>query len=486
MARKRFSRCIFFLVDGARADVVQDMLDAGELPNLKKHVVDCGSGGTAASVFPSTTGPAHAPFITGCTPGTCEIPGIRWLDRHQSDARSHFRQSRSYVGPGALYMDEDLAPGIRTIFEYFDRPAGVFSFLNRGLALLQNKTLLHKSWYWFYAHYTGNWQAVDDAAWRLTEKAVDKGSDFVFSVFPAVDEYSHHTHPFSEKTQDSYREFDRGFGVLVERLSRDKKLEDTLFVLSSDHGLSATHTHFELWRHLDSCGLRTVYYPKILQKGCNAASMISGNGMANVYLKHGDDWDYPPTYDDLQSAGIAGGELVEKLISEDAVDVVAARDGNGGVVACSRNGRAEITYDGDQLHYQCIDGDPFGYAPMVPSMTADESLEVTFDTDYPDAPYQLLKLMSSTRTGDLVVSARKGFDLRELHEYPEHHASHGSLHRDHMHVPLLINADIHRPYVRTVDVYASMLELMGHSTEEYNDIEGRSFASPTYTQGVNT
>ena len=483
MGQKRFSRCIFLLVDGARADVVQELLEADELPNLKKYLVDPGTYQTAATVFPSTTGPAHAPFITGCTPGTCDIPGIRWFDRYQPGDRTHYYQSRSYVGPGSLYMDADLTPGIRTIFEYFDKPTGVFSFLNRGLGLSQNRTMLHKSWYWFYAHYTGHWQAIDDAAWRHIDKAVDSGSDFIFAVLPAVDEYSHHSHPFSEVTQEAYRKVDQGFGNLVERLQTRNMLDDTLFVLSSDHGLTATHTHFELWQHLDECGLKTVYYPKILQKGCNAASMISGNGMAQVYLKYGDDWDRRPTYQEIRDGLVSGGDLIEELVQQEAVDLVAVRDGTGGVVVCSRSGRAEILEQDEAIHYHAIDGDPFGYEPLVPRMTTDESLEATFDTDYPDAPFQLLRLMHSPRCGDIIISARKGYDLRYLYEHPEHHASHGSLHRDHMHVPLLINTEIHRPYIRTVDVFSSMLEAMGHTPQGM--IEGRSFVTPTYTQGVN-
>jgi predicted AlkP superfamily pyrophosphatase or phosphodiesterase len=230
MAYKPFKRCIFFLVDGARADVMSSMLDAGELPALRKHIQEPGSYRSAVTVFPSTTGPAHAPFITGCTPGTCDIPGIRWFDRRQPNGFTHYHQSRSYVGPGSLYMDVDLRPDIRTIFEYFDRPASVFSFLNRGLRLRENQTIMTKSWYWFYAHYTGRWQTIDDAAWGYIHRALDRHADFIFAVFPAVDEHSHHTHPFSDITLESYRAIDRAFSKLVDRLNRENALEDTLFV----------------------------------------------------------------------------------------------------------------------------------------------------------------------------------------------------------------------------------------------------------------
>ncbi|MBI4551078.1 MAG: alkaline phosphatase family protein, partial [Candidatus Latescibacteria bacterium] len=108
MERTPFQRGIFLLIDGARADVMERLLQAGELPHLQRFIVEPGAYRTATSVFPSTTGPAHAPFLTGCTPGTCNIPGIRWFDRMQPNGLSHFRQCRSYVGPGSLYMDADL------------------------------------------------------------------------------------------------------------------------------------------------------------------------------------------------------------------------------------------------------------------------------------------------------------------------------------------------------------------------------------------
>jgi arylsulfatase A-like enzyme len=462
---------------------MQDLLNADELPSLKRFIVEPGAGQTATTVFPSTTGPAHAPFITGCTPGTCDIPGIRWFDRQQPHGMTHFHQSRSYVGPGSLYMDADLRPGIRTIFEYFQRPAGVFSFLNRGMGLFENRTLLSKSWYWFYAHYTGHWQAVDDAAWRYIARALDRDADFIFAVFPAVDEHSHHTHPFSELTLASYRAVDRAFGRLAERMHRQGRLEDTLFVLSSDHGLTATHTHFELWEALNGCGLNTLYYPKILRNGCTAASMISGNGMAHVYLKKGTGWETLPAYREIREGHYGGTDLIEALLAREAVDLVAVRSEEDGIVVCSRQGMAELRDTGAAIEYRIMDGDPFGYTALLPRMTYEESLELTFDTDYPDAPYQLLKLLGSSRSGDMIVSARKGYDLRWLHEHPEHKASHGSLHRDHMHVPLLLNADIARPYVRTTDVFPSMLELMGHLVTD--PIDGQSFVSPLQMEGVN-
>ena len=76
-----FKRFVFILIDGAPYAVFRGLLEKGDLPNIKKYVVDRGSLNKAISVFPSTTGPAFIPFFMGLYPGTANIPGIRWLSK---------------------------------------------------------------------------------------------------------------------------------------------------------------------------------------------------------------------------------------------------------------------------------------------------------------------------------------------------------------------------------------------------------------------
>lgn len=56
---------------------------------------------------------------------------------------------------------------------------------------------------------------------------------------------------------------------------------------------------------------------------------------------------------------------------------------------------------------------------------------------YPNHP-QIDKTFLSSRAGDIIVTAEKGYDLRVL-EFPEHKASHGSLIDEHMKVPFISN-----------------------------------------------
>ena len=78
------------LVDGARADVLARMAQAGELPALQSHFVDRGGLATATSVFPTVSGPAHLPLLAGVHPGAANLPGIRWAER-PSGRRGVFR-----------------------------------------------------------------------------------------------------------------------------------------------------------------------------------------------------------------------------------------------------------------------------------------------------------------------------------------------------------------------------------------------------------
>lgn len=482
METPHFKRVLFLLIDGARDDVMVQLIESGELPNLKRFVLDPGSYRTAISVFPSTTGPAHLPFLTGCTPGMCDVPGIRWFDRRNSDRFTHFRQCRSYVGPGSLYLDRDVGTEIPSIFQFFERPAAVFSVFNRGIRARRRRAVLDKWRAWLYGHYTGDWQAVDAAAWRYAHRAVERELDFLFVLLPAVDELTHLSHPFSDPVLEAYREIDRSFGRFVNHLFRHGILDDTLFVVSSDHGLTATHTHMELFDLLDRHGRNTLYYPKILRNNVSAVAMVSGNAMANVYLRNGRNWGVGPAADAYSGDRTGTGDLISACLAEEAIDLVIERRSRGSIRVHGREGVAEISEEGETLRYRISGRDPFGYQAMPSLLTHDQSLSMTFDSCYPDAPYQLIRLFTSPRAGDLVISARKGYDLRLLHEKPEHLSSHGSLHREHMRVPLLINHPIQQPFVRTVDVFPSMLELLGRQTPDA--IDGRSFVSKGRMQQV--
>src|SRR5688500_7024646 len=106
-------RSILLLVDGLRPDVAERELVAGHLPNLAS-LTRRGGAGRGITVFPSTTSVAYLPFLTGCLPGTCNVPSIRWLDRQRYAGRwwSDREAVRSYCGYQAGMLDDDIAPDV--------------------------------------------------------------------------------------------------------------------------------------------------------------------------------------------------------------------------------------------------------------------------------------------------------------------------------------------------------------------------------------
>ena len=96
--RMLFEKGFFLLLDGARFDILDELLGSNSLPNLSS-IIKSGSYTKPVSVFPSTTGPAYIPFLMGQYPGNVNLPGIRWLDKvNFSKNPFSTNANRSYVG----------------------------------------------------------------------------------------------------------------------------------------------------------------------------------------------------------------------------------------------------------------------------------------------------------------------------------------------------------------------------------------------------
>jgi hypothetical protein len=86
-----------------------------------------------------------------------------------------------------------------------------------------------------------------------------------------------------------------------------------------------------------------------------------------------------------------------------------------------------------------------------------------------------VRLVSSTRSGDIVLSAARDWDFRARYEPIRHVSSHGALHREHMLVPLLTNRPVTDAPRRTVDVMPSALAALGAPMPAI--LDGRSFVN---------
>ncbi|HZM27647.1 MAG TPA: hypothetical protein VFB89_09840, partial [Gemmatimonadales bacterium] len=148
------------------------------------------------------------------------------------------------------------------------------------------------------------------------------------------------------------------------------------------------------------------------------------------------------------------------LAREPAVAFVAGESGDGGLTLISPDGDAEVRRLHRHVLYRPRTGDPLGLGgPRVG--TDDQWLACSASDLYPDAAVQLLQLFRSPRTGDLVVVADEGFDLRGRLEFPSHRAGHGSLLRAHMEIPLWSSRPLPAERLRSVDLFPAMLAWLG-------------------------
>jgi hypothetical protein len=452
------------LLDGAAYDTTAALLAAGELPALEQIAAD-GSFRMATTVFPSTTGPAYVPFLTGAFPGSANIPGFRWFERNGCAGPTRPRQRcRSYLGAQCALINSDLLASYATLFESLPISIAINSFITRGSALRHTPSV------YSYARslLTSQWLDFDSHLRDVLLDSVHKNFTSIVCVLLAIDKFSHECGPFSEATVRAYRSCDGIIAALVNLLKRIGKHEETLLLVTSDHGHSSTDHHFDICGALADMGYRVISHPLIRPRpDADAAVMISGNAFCQIYFRTGGLWDTPVDLEDLD-------HVVAQLLPHPAIDIVAGRRRDGWIGVLSRRGCAAIRMRGDDIDYRILRGDPFGYPCMGASMNAQAAWQATVDTAYPDAIVQVAQLFRSARTGDLVLSAAPGYDFRRF-ELRGHVSSHGSLRADHMLVPLFCNRRIEADTVRSVDIHASVVRTMA-GQNGHRESDGRPFA----------
>jgi len=457
------TRCFLLLIDGLRPDVAERRLAAGDLPHVSTMLKQGGKT-RAITGFPSTTSVAYLPFLTGCTPGHCDIPSIRWLDRSAYGGRWWRDRNaiRSYCGYQAPMLDGDIRADVQTIFELVPDSVGIFTPVARGLSRGGDPSRRERQVWGSLAHVSMWHQPSDDAVSRHLLKAAAGESRFVFAQFPAVDGFTHQSGADSASVHRALARIDETVGMLREQLARKNELHDSLILIVSDHGASAVHTHLDLADWFRAQGVPTLAHPIVWEKNPSAAVMVAGNGSAMVYARPGEPRNQRWPIERLRTpeAFGCGEDLVAALIREPAVAFVAAESQEEGIWIEDASGAARVTRRGEDIEYQTVSGDPLLLGGSQ-SASPREWLQATWDAPYPDAPFHLLDQFRSHRSGDLVVIGREGYDFRGRFEMPEHRWGHGSLTRSHMQTPVWSSQPIPAAPLRTIDLFPTMLAWLG-------------------------
>jgi hypothetical protein len=461
---------VILLADGARPDTLASALDSGALPALARLRAEGGLH-TVTSCFPSVTGPAYAPFLMGRYPGPIGLPGLRWFDRDRTVCRFP-DYSRSYVGYQMSAVNRDVDASAPTIFELTGTSLGALSVITRGLPSWQRigsitpRSALRAA----RTHFSGDlagWLAIDrDSAAQVIKRVRIEQPDFVFAALTGVDKVSHARGQDSPMIIDALRIVDDTAAQIRDDAERSGRWDDMHLWVVSDHGHSRVASHEDLTGVIEDAGLRTMSHPWVVTIGAEVAVMVSGNAMAHLYCDVSSR--ERPSVDSPRWRA-----LREVLLGRPSVDLlISQRDGRVVVRSASR-GDAHVWRSDGGYHYRRTSGDPLGIGGDVHAASDAKAYDVTIATDYPDSIVQLVHLMSSSRSGDIVLSATRDWDFRARYEPIRHVSSHGALHREHMLVPLLTNRPVAVAPRRTVDVMPSALTALDAPMPMI--LDGRSF-----------
>lgn len=451
-------------------------MDSGALPHLSRLRADGGMH-TVTTVWPSVTGMAYTPFVMGRYPGDVGLPGLRWFDRTRSIA-PWSGHARSYVGMGMRHVDGDLDPDVPTVFERVPSSLGALAVIERGLPAAQRVGRGAR----FVAqvartHFRGDvrgWLAIDrQIGTEVVHRVRRDAPHFVFAAFTGIDKTSHACGHGGALVREAMTTLDDVVAELRHDAERAGRWEQTHLWIVSDHGHSPVTAHDDLAVLLaETWGFRTLAHPWTIGAGHEVAVMVSGNSMAHVYLEL--ERRERPYWPQLEGRwrGVA-----DALLARDSVDLLILPHAPHLAQVRKRGmGSAMIAMDASRDHhrysYRPIDGDPLGIGALE-GVSARDVFDASIDSEYPDAVVQIAHMAAASRSGELMLSAARGWDFRDRYEPIPHCSSHGALHRDHMLVPLLLNQPAGQLPRRTVDVMPSALSALGLGVPD--GLDGESF-----------
>jgi len=468
-------RLLLVVADGVRPDVLAEEMDAGRAPALAALRAK-GSAHAITTSFPSVTGPAYVPFLMGTHPARAGLPGLRWFDRSRS-VRWATQQSRSYAGIDIWHVDADLTPELPTLLEYAQPSLAAMSMVCRGAT--HGRIGRGVSWMLRAApaHFRGDlhgWRRVEQQATRAFFSRFAKVRPR-FSVLGILsgDKFAHKYGPRSAAVRSAIADIDAAVATAQQIAERDGWRESLNVWVTGDHGHADVTAHDDLHGWLEGEGLRVRAHPRLNVQNPDVVLMVGGNAMAHLYMAPGERqrrwWD---------SHAAGWDRLLDRLVARPAIDLLAVNTTAHTVqVRHGARGVADVHrvdgHDGPRWSYICRDGDPLQIGGTHRDLDADAAWELTAATAYPDALVQLSWLGASARSGDVVVSAADGWDLRARFEPVPHVSTHGALLRDQMLVPLLVDVPTGRSPQRTTDIVPSALQLLDIPTGTRFD--GRSF-----------
>ena len=443
-------KLVLAVIDSLKPELLDRAIDSGRAPALRAlvergvYIRDC------VSSFPSVTPVASASIATGLGPDRHHIPAMNWYHRGEEryvEYGSSFAATRTFGIVRSLYDTvynmnlAHLSRGERTVYEIVE---------DAGLRAAATTYLIFRGRHRHVADEAGPYTRIAKAAqfrhavWGPTElfyadlfasRKTDCRStlgmpgqrdrhsgcvaahmvendlfDFMLLSLPDNDTHSHRYGPYAQAS--SIVEADHA----IERMMHagggiDAFLEHHAVIVLSDHSQTPVEYRVNLAAELDH---RDVLVPDGQPEDADIAVCPSARS-AMVYAL------------DQDKRERLLPELAGDLCRVDGVDLIARMAGAEAVVQSARGGELRFQSDGDLVDLRgghwSIDGD-------LRALDLAVSEGRVWSDTYPDALGRLWSALRCPRAGDVLVSARPGYEFVDWGG-ADHvgGGSHGALHR---------------------------------------------------------
>jgi phosphonoacetate hydrolase len=246
-----------FLWDGANANVLYDLVDRGEAPNVARLIGEgtaCRYGALAS--LPTVTLANHTSILTGCHPGHHGILHNAWVDRRTgaqviTNSPATWATAMLWLNPGVETMHFAARRLRRGATASINEPCDVgadystFGLVRRGDRPapapgpddLPDATVrfVRPSKDYRWASRTDH-TAVDQFR-RVWSEAADGPPVFTWVNFTLTDAAFHEGGPYSEMAASSVRDTDARLGRILEIVEQAGVWDDCAFFLVADHGM---------------------------------------------------------------------------------------------------------------------------------------------------------------------------------------------------------------------------------------------------------
>jgi len=318
---RRFRCVVVLVVDGLGYDHIRHLLDQG-CAEVWRKMLPQAVFAPLTSTVPSTTSTALTTLWTGTSAAGHGITGYEmWLKEYGVVANMILHSPASFSGDvGSLrragFQPESFMP-LPTLGSWLARHGIVTqAYLHHSIAR-SGLSMMH-----FPQVETRAFLSISDLWISLGQQlnAYPDQRAYYYAYWGGVDEMGHYFGPDDERVSLDFDQFSRSFEQAFLNKLTPSARQDTLFILTSDHGMVPTpknadydlrhHPRLCNWLHIQPCGENRLAYLYVRPGKLDAVrEYMTQNWPDRFYIRHlqqvidaglfGSQPVYPPLYDRL-------------------------------------------------------------------------------------------------------------------------------------------------------------------------------------------